>query len=258
MSPPSARAIDLLRLQSELSLDERGRIRGCHGVTIASARDGQALWIGADVPDAVARALTEAFDRAAPPTAPSAPPPALDACMSILSGLAADGLVQPRGGPSYVIPPDARFLCDATVLCPGDPDVDRLRGANPDNWEPVEWDELLAGQLGPWAIILDDNRVVSICHTPGPMTARTAECGVWTAPPYRGRGYAAATAAAWIPLVRAPGRTLFYSTDADNRSSQRVAARLQLDEIGWTWRLHRPHARPAPHVHPLSSLAAPA
>jgi hypothetical protein len=33
------------------------------------------------------------------------------------------------------------------------------------------------------------------------------------------------------------GRVLFYSTDAQNLSSQRVAARLGLRPIGWTWNL---------------------
>jgi predicted GNAT family acetyltransferase len=37
-------------------------------------------------------------------------------------------------------------------------------------------------------------RVVSICHTPRPVTARAAECGVWTHPAVRGRGYGAAAA----------------------------------------------------------------
>ena len=37
-----------------------------------------------------------------------------------------------------------------------------LRGANPGNWEPVEWDELLDGRLGPWTMVLDGDRAVSI------------------------------------------------------------------------------------------------
>jgi RimJ/RimL family protein N-acetyltransferase len=96
---------------------------------------------------------------------------------------------------------------------------------------------------------------VSICHTPGPLTPRGAECGVWTQPGFRGRGYATATAtaAAWAASLRPTGRILFYSTDADNRSSQRVAERLQLRPIGWTWRLRAPDPRVEP-VHPLSAL----
>jgi hypothetical protein len=250
----SARAIDLLHLQAELFLDERGRVRGSDGVLIACAGERQALWIGTDVPDAIADALIEGFAHALPPGAASDPPPALSVCERVLTTHA--GGLQRRGGPSFVIPRDARFPCDAPVICTGAPEVELLRSANPGNWDPMEWDELLAGRLGPWAIAIDDGNAASICHTPGPMTARAAECGVWTDPRYRRRGYAAATTAAWVPLV-SHERTLFYSTEADNRSSQRVAARLGLEEIGWTWRLHRPRAASALDVHPLCSLAGP-
>jgi hypothetical protein len=249
-----ARGLDLLRIRAEASFDDRGRIAGGYGITIASSTDGQALWIGADVPDALARELTAAFDRAPPASAPSAPPPALERCAELLAS--AGAAVQLRGGPSYQIPSETLLACDAPIVCSDTADLDRLRGANPGNWHPVEWGELLDGRLGPWAIVVHEGQAVSICHTPGPMTERAAECGVWTAPPFRSRGYAAATAAAWVPLVRSAARHLFYSTDADNRASQRVAARLGLDEIGWTWQLHRPLPQPADEVHPLSSLHA--
>src|SRR4029078_8440652 len=97
---------------------------------------------------------------------------------------------------------------------------------------------------------------VSICHTPGPLRPRAAECGVWTQPSARGRGYAAATAAVWDDLLRPTGRILFYSADATNRSSQRVAERLRLRPIGWTWRLLAP-APHAPAVQPPSTLRGP-
>jgi RimJ/RimL family protein N-acetyltransferase len=142
------------------------------------------------------------------------------------------------------------------IVCSGEPGVEQLRDANPGNWMAVEWDELLRGQLGPWAMAHAGGRVVSICHTPGPLRERAGECGVWTAPGYRGRGYAAATVVAWLPLVRSDQRQLFYSTDADNRSSQAVARRLGLREIGWTWRLHPRRPPRGEAVHPLCSLFA--
>ena len=97
-----------------------------------------------------------------------------------------------------------------------------------------------------------DQKVVSICHTPRPMTERAAECGVWTHPDYRGRGYAAEVTATWADILRSSGRYLFYSTDAANLSSQRVAARLQLRPIGWTWSLARSSHGPRDDPHPLS------
>jgi len=252
MSSAPQRAMELLGIQAEGSLDGRGRIVDCDGVTIASCDGGLLLWIGTEVPDAVAAELAAAFERATPPAAPSEPPPVLEVCETILAS--AGGAMQRSGGPSYVIPPDARFDCDVAIERSDGTGADRLRGANPGNWHPVEWDELLDGRLGPWAIVVQGDQAISICHTPGPLTERAAECGVWTEPRFRGRGYAAATAAAWVALVRSPARTLFYSTDTDNQSSQRVARRLGLRAFGWTWRLRRARGDDGVRLHPLCSL----
>ena len=66
---------------------------------------------------------------------------------------------------------------------------------------------------------------------------RGAEAGTWTDPDFQRRGYAAAVTAAWASLFAPTGRQLFYSTSADNRSSQRVAERLGLHPIGWLWKI---------------------
>lgn len=244
--------LELLRIQADASFDARGRIAGCDGVTIASSTDGQTLWIGAGVPDDAATELAVEFDRAPRPSRPSEPPPALDACEQILGRVS--GELTRTSGPSYVIPDDIEFGVGTTIACSDGTDTEVLRCANPGNWHPIEWSELLDGKLGPWSMITKGERAISICHTPGRLTQRAGECGVWTDPRFRGRGYAAATAAAWVPLVRAPGRHLFYSTDANNLSSQRVAHRLNLLEIGWTWRLHRRQRGEAEKLHPLCSL----
>ena len=174
----------------------------------------------------------------------------LDRCRRILeSGRA----IEQHAGPSYVFPDALPPNSEVRVERSDRSGRDGLRGANPGNWEPVEWDELLDGWLGPWTMVLDGDRAVSICHTPRPLTARAAECGVWTQPGARGRGYAAATAAVWAELLRPTGRVLFYSTDAANRSSQRVAERLGLRPIGWTWRRRAPDPDPQ-SGHPLSGL----
>ena len=130
-------------------------------------------------------------------------------------------------------------------------DLPHLAGANPGNWHPIEWTELLAGKLGPVAIATVDDRVASICHTPGLPTAFAAEAGVWTHPDFRGRGLACATVAAWSHFAFGE-RHLFYSTTHDNLSSQRVAARLNLPALGWTHRLER--RSPSNGLHPLCSL----
>ncbi|WP_285705441.1 GNAT family N-acetyltransferase [Microtetraspora sp. NBRC 16547] len=113
----------------------------------------------------------------------------------------------------------------------------------PGNWEPEEWEELVGGGEGaPWSMIIEGDQVVSICHTPR-RTSAGAEAGTWTSPAFRGRGYAAATTAAWADLLSTECPHLFYSTSADNHSSQRVAERLGLRHIGWLWKLTR---TPAP------------
>ena len=111
---------------------------------------------------------------------------------------------------------------------------------------------LSRGALGPWVIATESGRVISICHTALPLTPQSAECGVWTDPGFRGRGYTATVTAEWAAMLKAPGRVLFYSTDVENLSSQRVAQRLRLPVIGWTWRLTKDE--PTNPIHPLSQL----
>ena len=156
-----------------------------------------------------------------------------------------------------------RFVIDEAVHFADSPSVriersdasggDRVRACNPGGWEPVEWDELLDGRLGPWTMALDGERVVAICHTPRPMTADRAECGVWTNPAFRGRGYAAAVTAAWAELLRATRRELVYSCDETNASSRRVAERLGLRLVARTWEEQPSDGN---KLHPLCSLSA--
>jgi hypothetical protein len=222
------------------------RLEGADGIHVACAEEGQALCLGADVPEPFARELRTIFANACASVDPTHPPVAL--------ARDDDGIVI-RGGPSYLIEEGARFVTDVHIVRSDRSRGERLRGANPGNWHTVEWTELLDGALGPWTIATIDDRVASICHTPHAMTARAAECGVWTHPDFRGCGYAAAVTSAWAELVRPSGRWLFYSTDAANLSSRRVAERLGLRTLGWTWHLDR--ARPDDNIHPLSRLRSP-
>jgi hypothetical protein len=240
---------ELLCLEEEMILDERGRIGGHWGLTIAVARDGQGLFLGSEIADDLARDLRAAFDASARRTDPTVPPAAFADCERLLAESGEP--VQSRSGPYFVIPPGTHFHSSAEITRSTGPGAERLRTRNPGNWAPGEWEELIDGRLGPWAVASVGDRVVSICHTPRVMNERAAECGVWTDPEFRGAGHAAAVTAAWAGVLHPSGRHLFYSTDADNRSSRRVAARLRLREIGWTWTLRRP-AVPADDRHPLS------
>lgn len=154
----------------------------------------------------------------------------------------------------YCFGPDVRFASELHIARSDQSVPAWLKKANPGNWDPVEWDELLDGLLGPWTIASLDGRVVSLCHAPLRVTERFAECGVWTAPDFRGRGHAAAVTAQWASLAAKSGRRLFYTTHQANRSSQRVAERLGLRFCGYEVAPPHDHTPPQSHVHPLSRL----
>jgi ribosomal protein S18 acetylase RimI-like enzyme len=248
--------LELLAIQAEGAFDDHGRIPGWYGVTVACSKGGQALWVGADVPDAVTTELATTFDPARAWTHPARPPSALELCRRVLDrggrALTCDG------GPSFLIETVPPLRSGLEIARSDQPLRETLRDANPGNWHPVEWSELLEGALGPWAMVSEHGLVVSICHTPRPMTARGAECGVWTHPAFRGRGYAGAVVAEWATILESSGRHRFYSTRADNFASQQVARRLHLHLLGWTWRLGEAQRGEATGVHPLCSLRRPA
>jgi hypothetical protein len=253
LNPPTD--LELLRIQAEVSFDGAGRLRGLHGITIANADERQSLWMGAEVPETLVAELTSVFDDAAPVVSPGEPPPALERCRRLLER--GSRSLQCKAGPSFLFPEDTAFSSEAHIQRSGGGNHETLRNANPGNWHPVEWNELLDGRLGPWTMAIERGLVLSICHTPGPMNSNAAECGVWTHPGFRGRGYGAAVTWEWSALVRPSSRHLFYSTDAENLSSQRLARRLGLRPLGWLWRLAFPPARHDDGVHPLSTVHRP-
>jgi GNAT superfamily N-acetyltransferase len=237
--------LELLTIEAEMSIDDRGRLPGNCGVQVSVARGGQLLFIGSEVSDTLVPVLIDAFERSARAPVPDQEPPALAACRTILEPACSP--LSLNASPYYVIDPLARAETCASIVRSDALPIERLCHLNPGNWRPDSWDQLLEGARGPWAMALVDERVVSICHTPRPLTEQAAECGVWTHPDYRGRGYAAAVTATWADILRPSGRILFYSTDSQNLSSQRVAARLGLRQIGWTWNLARSQQRDNPH-----------
>jgi hypothetical protein len=244
----------LLQVHAGMGLDECGRIGGQWGITIAAAGEGQLLFLGADLPQPLADALQAAFAATAGPGDPAVAPAALAACERLLVDHAdADAPLGRASGPCYLIPGDARFTSAAELtLSTAARQREAVRGGNPGNWLDDEWDDLVDGKLGPWAMATIGGRVVSICHTPRSMTNDAAECGVWTDGAFRGQGHAAAVTAAWTNILAPTGRRLFYATDWTNRSSQRVAARLDLRRIGSLWTLAKPREIAHPNRHPLS------
>ncbi len=239
--------LELLALKLEMNLDGGGRLAGTSGVVIAASRDGQRLFIGSEVPGALMPELVDAVDRSPAAKFPDQEPPAVGACRELLMPVC--GSLSLEAGPVYVVESIRRRGMRPSVVRSDAPAPGRL--LNPGNWESDEWEDLLTGICGPWAMAAVDDRVVSICHTPLPMTEHAAECGDWTDPEFRGRGYASTVTAAWADIVGPTGRRLFYSTDEDNLASQGLAAKLGLRPIGWIWRLAGAAAKPN-NRHPLS------
>jgi hypothetical protein len=219
---------------------ERGAGRTPY-LVIAVANDGQFAASGGDVPDGVAAQL-----QAAVATAPLLPPATQPASLVDCEQLLRDALgpLERSSGPSFLIPPGTTFPHTAEIHLSTGTSAETLRRFDPTGtgWSVDDWNQLLDGTLGPWAVAAADDRVISLCHC-ARRTDDAAEAGVSTSPDFRGQGHAAAVTAAWASLLAHSGRRLFYSTSADNLSSQRVAARLNLRPIGWTWKLTAPDAR---------------
>jgi RimJ/RimL family protein N-acetyltransferase len=202
----------------------------------------------------VSRDLAEAIEAAWACAPPSRPPAAagLDACERLLTD--AGWNVERDVSLVYLFESELALASQVVSRRSDEACPPWMRAANPGGWHPVEWSELLDGALGPWTMAVDGHRVVSICHTPIPLTDHKAECGVWTDPGFRRRGYAAAATAEWAALLRGSGRQLFYSTDLQNLSSQRVAERLQLRFLGYQCELRALGEAEESDVHPLSRL----
>jgi len=246
--------IELFEVAVELSMDERRRLDGACGIVIATTGNDSRIYIGSEVQDILVPLVTDAFDKVPMPSSRTSEPAAISAVR---------GLLEPACSPLsvhaslyYVVEPPVRVEMRTRVVRSDALGAQMLTDLNPGNWATGEWQELLDGVLGPWAMALVDARVVSICHTPGAMSDRAAECGVWTHPDYRGRGYASEVTAVWADVLRPSGRLLFYSTLPENLASQRVAARLQLRPLGRMWTLLRPKPDVANKRHPLSRSGA--
>jgi hypothetical protein len=241
--------LELLEIEIETlwATDHRGRLvkrRGWNGLAapdlvIAACSGGQIAAIGSEVPDPLAVELQAAVAGVSPSPDPATQPASIARCRQLLKDSL--GPVVLSVGPSYVISPTTAFESGVEIQRSDGESTEALRNqvAKRANWSAEEWNLLLDGSFGPWAIATIDGRVIAICHC-ARLADRGAEAGVWTDPEFRGQGHAAAVTAAWASLLAPSGRHLFYSTSATNLSSQRVAARLDLHLIGWMWKLSGP------------------
>ena len=242
--------VELLAIETRVlwTIDRRGRLLSSTGregapsrsraplLFAGTARGARTIAFGSAVPDALADRLRAELDAEPLPVDPADEPDALAACERLLN--VELGRVERSAGRSWVIesPPD--FSSGAEIIRSTDGHGRAYISSVPEGftWEHDEWQALMGGAFGPWAICTVDGTAVSLCHA-SRISEAGMEAGVWTHPDHRGRGYAAAATAAWASLVLHPGRHIFYSTNRGNRSSERVTERMGLRPIGWLWML---------------------
>jgi hypothetical protein len=189
------------------------------------------------VTDRVAKLTTAVGAVSSAGFAPDVVPPVVERLRAAIEQDAPGPKRKLAGGPSFVFPEQLPALpaVSLPVIALGTAGLARAQQlVRPSNWEPDEWQQLLSGELGPWAMAIDGEHPVSITHTPG-GNDDGVECGVWTRADHRGAGLATATARAWWAQERVRKRILFYSTDHDNLASRGVARRLGLRPLGWLW-----------------------
>ncbi|WP_339300225.1 GNAT family N-acetyltransferase [Paenibacillus sp. FSL R5-0623] len=80
------------------------------------------------------------------------------------------------------------------------------------------------------AYVIGDSAVAVCCSAR--VSLHGAEASLYTAPGYRGHGYAAETVKCWQYYVKERGRMPIYSTSWDNLASQHVARKLGLIQFG--------------------------
>ncbi|RYG23608.1 GNAT family N-acetyltransferase [bacterium] len=224
--------VELLQLEMATlwEQDDYGRLRTHPLVAVGATEGGLAVRLAPSLPRDLRKALEGVEIDAHSPQA------LLDEYRRLIQRVIG---VEVQGGPSYVFPQEAISVgtTDLRIVTSEEEVLPELRAGRPKAWwETGEWDDLLEGRLGPWAIGLLGGSIVAICHTPvGSSVA--AEAGVWTHPDWRGRGYAVEVTAAWAGVARRRFETLFYSTNSENASSQGVARKLGLRPVGWIWQL---------------------
>lgn len=225
-----------LELGTIWARDDRGRLQPAPEyavpppLLVVAAGAGTVAWgTSASLDDDTAAAL----DVVLAGLVPRETVPDVGWCPAAAAGLraiveAAAGPTVVDGGPSYVAaapvpPPHGEHLIRTSL----DTSPDALRGL---------MDEADRGWLrAPWAALMCDGVVAAVCETARDRSD-AVEAGLWTYPPFRRRGFGVEVTVAWASLVA--DRAVFYSTDAANVASQRVAVRAGFGPFAQLWQLH--------------------
>jgi RimJ/RimL family protein N-acetyltransferase len=239
---------ELLAIEARVlwTTDARGRLLASRGrsgapapyLFIGTSRGARTIALGAAVPDAVCHDVRSLIDADPLPVDPALEPAGLAACERLLTD--ALGPAGRSAGRAWVIDAVPGFACDARIVTSEDGAAPAFAADVPAGftWERDEWQQLMRGELGAWAMCTARDSPVSLCHC-SRISPHGVEAGVWTHPGHRGHGYAAAATAAWASLVLPTAGHVFYSTNAGNRASERVTEKLGLRPIGWLWIVSR-------------------
>lgn len=228
--------LELLRIETVAiwSPDQFGAVDPAPELVILQAVDGQAAITSPALDEHIADQLRGLVEASELPADPAEEPAALAGCVAVLSSR---GAVEVASGPSFVVEDSPAQVESGNIHRSDQSWPTSLRETRPQSvWAPDDWNDLLDGRYGPWAVIINDAEVVAVCHTARSVPS-AVEAGVWTHPDHRRQGNAAAVTAAWGGIVAGQDRHAFYSTSAENIASQQVARRLGLHPIGWMWKL---------------------
>jgi hypothetical protein len=186
---------------------------------LAGSALGNLVRFREDVDSDTARSVEALVAREPPLSSPDRPPAHLAEYADLLGG-------EPSVGVTYAAPNGLRYEHEIETVHGDCIHARRL----PEELVAMGFADV-SELWPPWCAALDDGKIVSVAFT-ARLSPGGAEVGVATPPPFRGRGFAAAATAAWISAPSLQGRALFYSADAGNVSSRRVADRLRLRCVG--------------------------
>jgi hypothetical protein len=200
---------------------------------LAGSNSGNVVRLRNDVGQDIAGAIERLAAREPMLDAPDSTPVHLDHYLRLLSQHGSMAICRP--GLIWTFPETLRHVRPALLIISGTRSGDALLARYAT--EGIPGALVAAGFVDtshfwePWCVALDGQEIASIAFTPG-LSPGAAETGVHTMPAFRRRGFGAAAVAGWAKHPQLVGRALFYSTDRENVSSQRVAARLGLRFIG--------------------------
>jgi hypothetical protein len=196
---------------------------------LAGCAEGNVFGVRADVPDEIGAEMGALAAREPPFTDPAIPPRYFDRYVALLTRHAP--VTRCNFILMYELPHSLRYESDARLVGSDSAEGQALARSLSERGMPEGLTRLgfhrVADLWPPWCAAVIDGQIASIAFA-ARSSAVGAELGVVTVETCRGRGFAAAAAAGWSSLPSLRERTLFYSTDRENTSSQRVARRLGL------------------------------